>query len=123
MSNVAKAGNFITKGRNVSMRILIIGDVSRWATEGRDITDTEDVTYAGVDDITRDLLLSHDPDIVLSPLVADSFDALDVAAILDEARFGGRYLAVSDPTIDKAVIMAEIAQIAPDLDFDVIEIK
>jgi hypothetical protein len=123
MSNVAKAGSFVTKGRTESMRTLIIGDVSRWASEGRDIAGTDNVTYAGVDEVSRALLQSHDPEIILSPLVADSFDAFDVAAILADAQFTGRYRAVSHPTIAKAVIMSEIAQIAPELDFDIIEIK
>jgi hypothetical protein len=105
------------------MRTLIIGDLLRWAAEGRDIAGSDAVIYAGLEDVTRTMLEAHDPEIVLSPLVADSFDACDVAAVLADAEFAGRYCAVSHQTTNKAVIMSEIAHIAPELDFDIIEIK
>lgn len=123
MSYVAQASSLVPKDRTASMRTLIIGDLLRWAAEGRDIAGTEDIVYAALEEVTRTMLEEHEPEIVLSPLVADSFDACDVAAVLAEAGYTGRYRAVAHPATNKAVIMSEIAHIAPELDFDIIEIK
>lgn len=104
-------------------RTLIIGDLGRWRNEGRDVISFGEFEYIDLADLTVDLLERTKPAIILSPLVADSFDVIDIAARLAELGFEGRYRALSVQASDKKVIAAEVALVAPDLDFDILEIK
>lgn len=60
------------------------------------------------------------PSFVISPLVTPLFDAQDLANLLVENRFQGRYLAIADTVMDPSVIRADIANVAPFLNFDVV---
>lgn len=59
---------------------MVIGDLSRWLAEGRDIGVFDDIAYISFCDLDHKTLTEHAPAIILSPLVADTFDALDIAA-------------------------------------------
>lgn len=59
-------------------------------------------------------------DMVLSPLMAAGFDALDVAIQLADFGFAGRYRAVVDDLPDPALVRREVRRAAPRLDFDVL---
>ena len=104
-------------------RTLIIGDLGRWRDEGRDVVSFGEFEFVAPADLTAELLERTNPSIILSPLVADSFDVIDIAARLAELGFDGRYRALSAQTSDTKVIVAEVAHVAPDLDFDILEIK
>jgi len=59
--------------------------------------------------------------IVLSPVVGIGFDAVDVAIRLQSADFRGRYVAFAPTLVDDTMIRTEVKNVAPDLNFDVIE--
>ena len=59
-------------------------------------------------------------DYVVSPLVGDHFDALDLASELDRAGFGGQYLVVLPALPRPCVIRRELSQIAPRLRVDLV---
>ncbi|MBO6604790.1 MAG: hypothetical protein JJ938_14745 [Roseicyclus sp.] len=73
-------------------------------------------------DHLRDAILSGPdaPALVLSPLVTEIFDAIDMARYLSEADFHGRYLALVDRLPSANLIRREVAALAPDLSFDVV---
>lgn len=54
-------------------------------------------------------------DFVASPLVAQHFDALDLACELDLAGYTGKYLVLTPPLPRPEIIQREIAQLCPDL--------
>ncbi|MEM8823756.1 MAG: hypothetical protein AAGF30_09125 [Pseudomonadota bacterium] len=72
-------------------------------------------------DLSRDRLWSAVA--VMSPLVALDFDAVDMAKRLAGEHFQGRYYAVAVDVPDTALIQREIAAVAPDLSFQVIDIS
>ena len=104
-------------------RTLVIGDLPRWQAEGRDIAGSDDFAFIARSDLTQVVLDEINPTIILSPLVADSFDALEVAATLAELAYQGKYRVLSGPAANAAMIKAEVQAIAPDLDFDILELK
>ena len=75
----------------------------------------------GIDSF-RDLTWSDGdaPDVVVSPLVTLFFDAQDLASLLVEKGFSGRYIAIARNVAGPQVIRADVARVAPFLQFDVV---
>ena len=111
------------KNNEPVVRALVIGDLPRWQAEGRDIAGSDELSFVSLPELTKNVLDDKSPGIILSPLVADSFDALDVAARLAELDFQGKYRVLSGPAADTSMIKAEVQAIAPNLDFDILSIK
>lgn len=57
---------------------------------------------------------------VLSPIVTRDFDAVDLAGRLRDAGFEGQYIVYATEVADEGIIRSEVAEIAPDLAFDVV---
>jgi hypothetical protein len=60
------------------------------------------------------------PALVLSPLLTPSFDALDLARLLTQCGYRGRYLALVDRLPSANLIRREVEAQSPNLNFDVI---
>lgn len=60
------------------------------------------------------------PRAVVSPLVGDGFDAVEVAQGLQQAGFRGRYVAVTSGTPDLSLIRQDVARQAPNVSFSVV---
>ncbi len=101
---------------------LIVGDISRWTQAGRDTADFDNFFFVTLNDLTLALLHEHAPQIILSPLFADGFDALDVATRLHALGFEGRYRVLARDVPQLEIICNEVAQVAPGLDFDLLDI-
>lgn len=69
-----------------------------------------------------DEILSGDkaPALVLSPLLTPAFDALDLARLLTQCGYRGRYLALVDRLPSANLIRREVEAQSPTLNFDVI---
>jgi hypothetical protein len=66
------------------------------------------------------LLRETRPGLVVSPLVGDRFDAVDLATRLVELGYAGPYRAFSGPLPRPGLIRAEVRSAAPGLDFDLV---
>lgn len=66
------------------------------------------------------MLQGQKPDIILSPLVSEDFDAVDVAGVLSALAYDGPYRAVTDTLPDPEIISREVRNHAPYLDFDLV---
>ena len=60
------------------------------------------------------------PGLVLSPLLTAEFDALDLARVLSQCGYRGRYLALVDRLPSANLIRREVAAQSPSINFDVI---
>ena len=60
------------------------------------------------------------PALILSPLLTAEFDALDLARLLAQCGYRGRYLALVDRLPSANLIRREVAQQSPSINFDVI---
>jgi hypothetical protein len=68
-------------------------------------------------DLTTETLEMFRPDIILSPLMCPAFDCLDLAVVIDRHCFRGRYRVMAPALPKPKVILAEIMQLCPRLDF------
>ena len=76
-------------------------------------------TYA---EVTPALILRIGPDVVLSTLIGDHFDAIDLAGKLVLANFTDKYRAVTVGLPDPELVRREVLEVAPHIDFDVFQI-
>jgi hypothetical protein len=98
--------------------LLVVGDARSWARSGKTLPNIAGFHFAGLEDLTLSFLLELSPDVVLSALMGERYDALDVAKRLSELGYRGRYRAIASALPNPSSIKAEVRAIAPDLDFD-----
>lgn len=103
--------------------ILIVGDISRWRKAGRTLPELDGLTFAEMGDLSVCLMHRIMPDIVLSPVIAAGFDAVDLARFLHETGYLGQYRAISDGLPSLSLIRREVRLVAPLLDFAVMDVK
>lgn len=109
-----------TKKLREADRTLIIGNRRRWNSEGRITSGLRGFAFLDFAELTKEALFQHQPDIILSPLVGDKFDVIEVATTLLELGYNGRYRAIAETVPDVAMIRQEVGVHAPKLDFDVL---
>ena len=102
--------------------MLVVGDLKGWLRAGRSLPTGDGLHFVGFADLDAKRLADVAPDIVLSALLAPDFDVIDLALRLEELDFTGRYRAISDDLPSPGVVVAEIRQHAPGIDFDVLMI-
>lgn len=107
-------------GSPTRIAVLAVGDTRKWSAVGHSLPSTGRIAFAAIEDITDDFLQIVEPETVISPLLARSFDCSDLAGRLYSFGFRGRYRAVSDEVPNPDIICREIRVLFPGLDFDVI---
>lgn len=103
-------------------RILVIGEVARWHGSGPVSHGRKSVKCLDFLDVTTEILRQEDPEYVLSPLLCQSFDCLDLAIVLENAGFRGSYRVICENLPDPALVRREINARCPRLDFDVVNL-
>jgi hypothetical protein len=100
--------------------VLVVGSCASWRTRQGRPESLPGFLFCDYGDLA--LVMGGRPvvDIVLSPLMARGFDALDVAIQLAGMGFVGRYRAVVDDLPDRSLVCREVRHAAPQLDFDVV---
>ncbi|WP_394182138.1 hypothetical protein [Yoonia maritima] len=101
-------------------KTIVIGDVARWKAQGRNLSPTDELTFVSIDALCAQTIAEVSPDTILSPLVADTFDAMEVAETLHQIGFQGQYCVVADPLPNKNAVIAEVKARAPGLRFDIV---
>ncbi|WP_373356945.1 hypothetical protein [Pseudoroseicyclus sp. CXY001] len=99
--------------------MLVVGNLQRWELKGIEPPQLEGTRFITFDALDGPLLAGLCPDLVVSPLLAEGFDALDLARRLAELGYRGRYRAVALSLPDPGLVQDEVRAVAPDLDFDV----
>lgn len=97
---------------------LVVGDMARWRAQGRNLPDIDGLQFVDINALTDYVRTAEAPDIILSPLVSDDFDVMDVAHVLSECAYCGPYRAVTDLIPNPDIIRDEVRGQAPLLDFD-----
>jgi hypothetical protein len=100
-------------------KTIVIGDVARWQAQGMNVAPMDGLEFIAIDGLNADVIAQISPETILSPLIADTFDAFEVAAVLSDCAFRGRYCAISNPLPDRDAIIAEVATRAPGIWFDI----
>lgn len=99
---------------------LVIGNIARWTAEGRPPVKTDVFEFTEFAHLTQQLIDSINPDIILSPLMADDFDVVDVADRLHALGYCGCYRAITSNIPNADMIRAEVRNHAPEVDFDLL---
>ncbi|WP_156477504.1 hypothetical protein [Falsihalocynthiibacter arcticus] len=97
---------------------LIVGDAAAWLSAGRSLPDDPSLHYVSFDEMSQRLLESFEPDIILTPLLGQGFDALDLAVILEQYKYKGRFRALCPKLPNPDLVMREIQSLCPSVDFD-----
>ena len=103
---------------SVESMILVIGNLRSWEREGRAVPVLEGFRFVSLDNLDHEHVTDPVPDVILSALMGENFDAVDVARRLAELGFTGRYRALSNVIPNADSIRDEIREVAPDLEFD-----
>ena len=102
--------------------ILVVGNLASWRKAGREIPQLPGFHFAAFDDVTAALLRVTAPDLVLSALMGDDYDVIDLALRLALLDFTGRYRALTSGLPNPRVVLAEVHQVAPGIDFDLFDL-
>jgi hypothetical protein len=100
--------------------MIVVGPVAQWQTMKRQLPQVEGISFVDFADLAAQCFEKDPPDYILSALVGPTFDVLDVARLLSSMGFAGAYRAVTEGLPSPAVVLAEVAAVAPGLDFDVV---
>lgn len=114
------AGNAVPGNRVLS--ILVVGNLASWRKAGREIPRLPGFHFTAFDDVTAELLRVTAPDLVLSALMGDGYDAIELARCLALLDFAGRYRALTSGLPNPRVVLAEVHQVAPGIDFDLFDL-
>ena len=99
--------------------MLVVGNLRRWRRTGRELPQLAGFSFCGFRDLSPERLAVIAPDVVLSPLVGEDFDVTDLARLLHDCGFTGRYRAVASQLPAPDVVLREVRGVAPCLDFDI----
>ena len=110
-----------TRLRSTAQRsvMLVIGQKSEWADPGI-AAEVAAYHYVDFSDLDHVLMARIEPDTVVSSLFGRGFDAIDIAKQLHQLGYTGRYRALTGNLPNPDMIRCEVAQVAPGLDFDVL---
>ena len=103
--------------------VLTIGDTKTWLEHGKVVAGEHRVIYLDFHEITPEMVLAIGPSIVMSPMLANSFDCIDLACVLQDAGFKGKYRALSRSIPNPKLVRREINDICPGLDFDLVMVE
>ncbi len=99
---------------------LVVGNIARWTAEGRPPFKTDVFEFTEFEHLTQELLDFINPDIILSPLMADDFDVVEMADRLHALGYRGCYRAITSNIPNADMIRAEVRNHAPEVDFDLL---
>ena len=103
--------------------ILVIGPLKLTGGGGPAILRQQGYRFAEFEDLEAGLLLDAMPDMVVSPLIGQDFDAMDVARRLAQLGYRGPYRALTAPLPRPGLVKAEVMADAPGLDFDLVVVS
>jgi len=80
-----------------------------------------DIEVVRFEAVTAALIAAFDPHFVVSPMLTPSFDILDLATALWDARFAGAYRVLTEaPLPNPGLVLREIRHKCPGLDIDIL---
>ncbi len=102
------------------LKAVAVGDTDEWMREGNFVP-REGMAFLAFHDVDEETLSALRPAIVFSPLLANTFDCIELALLLSKLGYGGKYRAVSENVPKPEVIEREVRQLCPKLDFRIVE--
>lgn len=110
----------VTRKPHAALLILVVGEVARGLNPGCNLPADSCFIFANIHEITAAMIAVNKPEVILSPLLCPSFDCLDLALILSNINYNGRYRIMAPALPKPKVILAEIAMLCRSLDVEFI---
>ena len=101
--------------------VLAVGDPEEWVLHGNQPPSEGGLAFISFEQLSDTILEYFSPSIVCSPVLARAFDCIDLAAALNGFGFSGSYRAVSKDVPNPDVIVREVRQLFPKLDFEILK--
>ena len=116
---MARAGCKIDWDGNIQLRprILAVGEAGNWPSAGQDAMRQYQIGFAEFRHVTAELLSTLKPDIVVAPLLCETFDCLDLAQTLHTHGFAGRFRVIAPAIPAPWIISTEIETMCPSMNF------
>lgn len=103
--------------------VLAVGSPEYWMDCGFAAADRGQLVVVEFEELMDSALAIHDPQMVVTPVVARGFDCIDVAAILSGFGFRGAYRAVTRRLPNPEIVRREVQAAYPGLDFDIVTVS
>lgn len=102
------------------VKILAVGEPDDWQQQGKSLPNGA-VAFVGFRDVTSEMLNHLAPTVIVSPVLALSFDCIELATLLQHLGYTGSYRAVSNSLPKPELIEREVRQICAQLDFRIVK--
>jgi hypothetical protein len=100
--------------------MLLVGEPSQMKRASTFLPPNTGVFYVDFKDLSGQVFQAVNPDLVMSPAIATTFDCLELAQFLEQSGFAGRYRVTLDNIPKPEIICREVRHLHPMLDFDVL---
>ncbi len=101
------------------VRVIAVGEPGEWTQKGNFLP-KENVAFMAFHDVTDTTLEYLSPTIIYSPVLAPSFDCIELAILLHNLGFKGEYRAFARDLPKPDLIVREVRQICPRLSFQIV---
>ncbi|MDA5094835.1 hypothetical protein O2N63_12140 [Aliiroseovarius sp. KMU-50] len=99
--------------------ILAVGDVVPDTDRTTKFPESEKIQYLKISDINAEVLRWRRPLMIISPLMCNSFDSLELAVKLQELGYTGKFRVLAPNVANPNMILKEIASQAPSIDIEI----
>ena len=102
-----------------SVSVLVVGDPGRWQKQGNPLPHGG-MAFISFEEVTEAMLDRYNPTLVISPILAPSFDCIELSLLLHNIGFTGKYRAMAQDLPKPELVVREVSQMCPRLDFDIV---
>ena len=103
--------------------VLVVGNLVSWQKTGRQVPSLPGFYFAAFHDVTQSMLQLIGPDLILSALMGDDYDVVELARKLSDLGFRGRYRALTINLPNPHIILNEVTAVAPQVDFNLFDLQ
>jgi len=107
-------------GQSSPVTMLAVGEPDEWQQQGKHLPRGA-IAFVAFRDITAELLDHLVPTVIVSPVLAPSFDCIELATLLHHLDYPGSYRAVSNSLPKPELIEREVRQVCDRLDFRIVK--
>lgn len=105
--------------QNSSVSILAVGNPGAWERQGN-VLPSGGMAFVTFEEVTEAMLSHYNPTVVFSPVLAPTFDCIDLAMLLHNIGYTGAYRAMAQDIPKPDLIEREVSQMCPRLDFGIL---
>lgn len=102
--------------------VLAVGEPDQWKQQGNAFP-SSGVTFVAFHEVTESTLNEINPSMVYSPVLAPTFDCIELALLLHNLGYTGAYRAMAKDLPRPALIEREVKQICPRVDFRIMMVN